>query len=752
MATLKKFVQDFRLRPEDRPDLAFSDTTKIRMYGDAGRPGVRLRASGNVPAQKMEFPFDVPQWLNKTPTTPPVRQRAASAYDSSRKQLILFGGLGASGRLADTWIYDGSTYTLRAPATSPSARDGHVMAYDAKRDKVVMFGGEDDGGFKSDTWEWDGTDWAVQSPATIPTARKSHGIVFDSLREKIVMFGGLLTTTPTAETWEYDGTDWTLTTTGPAALARHSMGLAFDSITGELIVFGGINSTPATVGDTWRFHPIKGWREPSLVSGTPPARSTPVMWEDPLFRKIYLFGGLDTASTALGDTWEWDGMDWAPVAAGTDPSARFEATVSYMTHVRRALIFGGEDGVAAQLNDHWEYVPAAGNTVELKRWSPQSVKSWLAFSEVSTKPDGTSIFWQLKDGTQALFHNGIAWVAATDFDWNTEAEIADHMTTFPIADKTVRPIVRLFTVDMFETPVLTEHKFFMGGLFDSWEDFLDSVLSALETNTSFFSGIARKVVSATTTLNLFTDQLWKSQQSLTIADVDAVYDHTADPSHDTDILSSYDANTGAVILTVTVPAGNQIWVRRALRPDIIINYRNSEFIEVAQTPSVIVETIQATGQDETSIKRDFAHKSQSQGHRMKDPTLHRTIILTMSVHAGFIQDWSRLLSNVQALPRKLGGMLRSSALDVEWSITLTKRLLSYNPKPQFSDLKTAVYELCVKDVHMWLSDVQDLPIVEQFNPTINRKEIVGPFIDSGPTIPPSGQIVQIQPRPVIETG
>lgn len=754
MPTLKRYISDFRLRPEDRPSLVFSDVDKVRMYGDAKRPGVRLKAFGNVPAQKMEFPVDTPQWLEQTPTTPTVRQRSASAYDLSRKEIVLFGGLGASGRLADTWTYNGVTYTLKSPGTSPTARDNHTMAYDVKRDVTLLFGGDTDSGLSSETWEWDGTNWALQSPSTVPAAREGHAIVFDSLHEKILMFGGLTGGGASAETWEYDGTDWSLLVTGPTDLARHSMGYAFDSIRGVLIVFGGINSSSITVGDTWHFHSVKGWINPSPTSPElPVARSQPVMWYDPLLRRIYLFGGLAAnGSTVLGDTAEFDGTIWTLFAAGTDPTARFEAAVSYMSHTQRAVIFGGEDGGASQLNDHWGYVPRAGNTVELKRWSPQAVNQWQAFEEVSTKPDGTAIFWQLKNATQALYYNGVAWVAATAFDWNTEAEIADNMTTFPIVDKTVRPIVRLLTVDRFETPVLTEHKFMIGGAFDSWEDFFDSALTALEDNTSIFVPTARRDNVAVITFNLLTDQLWKSSEALTITGVDAVYDHTVDPGHDTDLLSSYDANTGLVTLTSAIPAGNAIWVRQAVTPEIIINFRNSEYIEVAKTPALIIETIQATGTDDTSIKRDLAHKSQSQGHRMSDPVLHREIVLTMAIHASKIQHWTHLLSNVQALPKKIGGVLRSKALDVNWSITLTKRLLAYNPKPQFTDLKTAMYELCVKDVHMWVSDVQDFSIVEQFNPTLRRKEVVGPFIDSGPTIPPSGQIPAIQPQPVIETG
>jgi hypothetical protein len=751
VATLKRFLQDFRLRPEDRSALAFSDTTKIRMYGDPKRPGIRLKATGNVPAQQMEFPVDTPQWLEKTPTTPPVRQRSASAYDVSRKELVLFGGLGASSRIADTWTYNGVTYTSKSPGTSPTARDNHSMAYDIKRDAVVMFGGNTSGGLSSETWEWDGTTWALQSPSTVPAAREGHAVVFDPLREKILMFGGLTGSGASAETWEYDGADWTLLTTGPIDLARHAMGSAFDSIRGLLYVFGGINFSSVTVGDLWQFHSVKGWTKVLPVT-SPVARSQLVMWYDPLLRRVYLFGGLAAdGTTELGDTWEFDGTKWTQFAAGTDPTVRFEATASYMDHIQRAVIFGGEDDGANQLNDHWEYVPSVGNTVELKRWSPQAVKQWQAFEEVSTKPDGTAIFWQLKNATQALYYNGVTWAAATAFDWNTEDEIADNMTTFPIADKTVRPVVRLLTADRFATPVLTEHKFMIGGVFNSWEDFLDSVVTALE-NTSFFSSTGKIPDSATTTFNLLTDQLWKADESLTITGVDAVYDHTADPSHDIDLLSSYDANTGLVTLSSAVPAGNGIWVERVVFPEIIVNYRNAEYIEVAKTPALIVDTIQATGTDDTTIKRDLAHKSQSQGHRMADPVLHREILLTMSLHTSKIQDWTRLTSNVQALPRKLGGVLTSNALDVEWSITLTKRLLTYNPKAQFSDLKTAAYELCVKDVHMWVDDVQDLPIVGQFNPTLRRKEVVGPFVDSGPTIPSSGQIANIQPRPVIETG
>jgi hypothetical protein len=41
--------------------------------------------------------------------------------------VVLFGGHGASGVLADTWLWDGSTWTQRN-VTGPAAREAHAMA------------------------------------------------------------------------------------------------------------------------------------------------------------------------------------------------------------------------------------------------------------------------------------------------------------------------------------------------------------------------------------------------------------------------------------------------------------------------------------------------------------------------------------------------------------------------------------------------------------------------------------------------
>jgi hypothetical protein len=120
------------------------------------------------------------------------------AYDSARGRVVLFGGSGTAGLLADTWEWDGSEWAERTPTTGPAARWGHAMVYDSTRGLVILFGGRGESTAFDDTWAWNGSEWIEEHPLTIPPPSAEHLMAFDSLRERVVMFSGL--------TWEYGST------------------------------------------------------------------------------------------------------------------------------------------------------------------------------------------------------------------------------------------------------------------------------------------------------------------------------------------------------------------------------------------------------------------------------------------------------------------------------------------------------------------------------------------------------------------
>jgi hypothetical protein len=82
----------------------------------------------------------------------PWRGRTALAYDSARKQVVLFGGVREPPAprqpqtfLSDTWIWDGADWT-QAAVDGPRGRYAHGMAYDERAGA-------------GDTWECDGKRW-----------------------------------------------------------------------------------------------------------------------------------------------------------------------------------------------------------------------------------------------------------------------------------------------------------------------------------------------------------------------------------------------------------------------------------------------------------------------------------------------------------------------------------------------------------------------------------------------------------------
>ena len=84
------------------------------------------------------------------------------ALDPARQATLLFGGQGASGRLGDTWTWDGNEWT-QASTSGPPPRFPSAIVYDAAREKVLLFSGHSVDGNEfidyEDFWEWDGTSW-----------------------------------------------------------------------------------------------------------------------------------------------------------------------------------------------------------------------------------------------------------------------------------------------------------------------------------------------------------------------------------------------------------------------------------------------------------------------------------------------------------------------------------------------------------------------------------------------------------------
>ncbi len=159
-----------------------------------------------------------------------------------------------------------------------------------------------------------------------PEGREGHSTVYDSERADLVLFGGWRRGDGRlGDTWEWDGVRWAQVAAegdgGPSARVYHAM--AYDAARGVTVLFGGYDGADF-LGDTWTWNGVQwaqvtwAWdgvrwaRVAAEGEGGPSARRGHAMAYDAAREVIVLFGGRGVDGL-LGDTWWWDGERWTEV-------------------------------------------------------------------------------------------------------------------------------------------------------------------------------------------------------------------------------------------------------------------------------------------------------------------------------------------------------------------------------------------------------------------------------------------------------
>ena len=176
------------------------------VYGDAVGASI-LYADGET------WTWDGANWTNLNIPGPPNRAQQATAYDSHRGVVVLFGGQFWDGAThvdrGDTWEFDGNKW-LQRESTGPNPRESALMCYDSQRRVALLYGGwPASGAAYYDLWEWNGEEWKQHAelsenwPKLFPSA-----FVFDSMRGVAVLIGYAASNSTSLDVWEWDGVTW----------------------------------------------------------------------------------------------------------------------------------------------------------------------------------------------------------------------------------------------------------------------------------------------------------------------------------------------------------------------------------------------------------------------------------------------------------------------------------------------------------------------------------------------------------------
>ncbi len=357
---------------------------------DEGR-GVTVHFGGGLPGASHineTWEYDGAQWVERQlATNPPARASCGLTYDSVRQVVVLFGGWASPGVLQplnDTWEYNGTNWNQVQTRDSPSPRARVAMTFDRNQGATVLFGGTP--GFSAvlaDTWEYNGNNWRKKNTQSSPSARHAAGMAYDRTRLRTVLFGGVASGVGDfGDTWEYNGTTWIQMSPVQSPRPRNDFRMDYDTARAKVIGFGGDASDDDDFNDTWTYDGTT-WTQVAL-SGLPSARSGFGMAYDPLLDAVVLYGGreagFDWPTTAVFDTWHFDGSTWTKQDSAGAPTASTSVLLAFDANRAGLVSFSGQNQTAALVADLHEYVGDPRQWVSSPTFSldPRQGYGWTA--------------------------------------------------------------------------------------------------------------------------------------------------------------------------------------------------------------------------------------------------------------------------------------------------------------------------------------------------------------------------------------
>ncbi len=325
-------------------------------------------------------------WTRVSPSGPPRATLPTAAYDAARQRVVWFDGANST---ANTWEWDGATWTMRNPATSPTAPGIHTMAYDAARERIVLLEAS-----ARTTWEWDGVTWTQRAAGPAPglNAIPQPFMTYDAARQRVVAIGN---GSALGETWEWDGSTWTfggnLPILGP---------IAYDAARQRTVVQGS-GLTFEWDGNTWTQAPVLGPQIPPYVG------ELPQMTYDAARGRLVLAGRDLRSPPRNTEVWEWNGSAWVLQPLLTKPGVQ-PFRIAY-DESRRTVVLAGA-------GETWEYgftpqqppatpwlevqgAPRVGSTVTLRLTAAMDVGR--AFQVASSLGSGTILVGTRRIGLAA---------------------------------------------------------------------------------------------------------------------------------------------------------------------------------------------------------------------------------------------------------------------------------------------------------------------------------------------------------------
>jgi len=288
--------------------------------------------------------------------------------------------------------------------------------------------------------------------------------------------------------------------------------------------------------------------------------------------------------------------------------------------------------------------------LHVRTWitNPNSVRQWLGFECVITnavdslRQEVTGAGFRLSDGTNEYWHDGAAWVINTT-DWNTEEEVAAAIPTFSAATKKIQVVINLYTTAATYTPSITSIKILYSSDIKHHEDYIYRTL--VRHMKQEIRPIARFPVTMAADSNTIDMSAQSIDTPYEIVGIDAVFDHTNDSDHVTDLYLSFDDPSQVITLNTSISAGAIAWVEFIYKPDVTVE-ADAEYYELSKIPAIIVDDYNMVNQVDLAQDDSVINKGDGTAVKVVAPK-RADINITLSVVTSSSIDQTRLADEVR---------------------------------------------------------------------------------------------------------
>lgn len=352
--------------------------------------------------------------------------------------------------------------------------------------------------------------------------------------------------------------------------------------------------------------------------------------------------------------------------------------------------------------------------------NPNTVKQWLGFEAViehvtegGSTPAGapiqvelTAAAYRLSDGTNEFFFNGSSWVVDT-VNFNTEAEVAVNIVTFPVASQQIQVVINLTTTVATGSPTLRAIKILWASDIEFMEDYVyRMIVRDLRTKVRPISDFIFQAPGGTVIdLNNF-----PLDTPYNIVGIDSVYNFTTDPKKLTDLFLSFDTGTKIITLSSAIPSTEFARVRFIYEPEVAVT-TSQDFSEIAKVPALILDDVNLVDASPVGQFDSVVNKADFTAVKVRAPIQgDLEVILHGLTDKGV--DQKRLADEIHRYFEE-NGSIRSPGLDEEFTLWLIDEYDMRTP-PGSADMHTGRARFRVRDVVLFVRDSEDRSAIKRF--------------------------------------